>query len=474
MFSFFRKTPLLILLLMSAYGFTALAFGRDPGLLRDPSADLLKRPALAAVFEKGVLQEMAREAFTGEEDADARAIAQTPASGKAASLDAAGKETDAADAADTQEKEAADASLKEEQGSSSEESEAAENEEKETPEEEAGEQDTSEEETEPAEPEEEEEPEEELDLTIPENAGTPVMGAVDYGNTGASYLLPAGFVFPDNTGTIFAPNGHYRYLTEVDERYFKDALFIGDSRTDGLRGYSGMQEFTSFLCRESVSIFNIHSRSMLYFRPQQGYTSAKLADVLAQQQFGKIYLSVGINEIGTPDASAYYEAVRILVEEIRQAQPDAIIYLQGIMHLSESLSRKSPYFTNRNIVERNIAVSTLANGRDIIYIDMNTAVCDESGNLRPELSNDGIHLKASAYVLWKDFIMQHAAVDDAMLQEMEEERLAEEKAAEEARLAEEKAAEEARLAGEKAAEEAGASEEDSTSEGEEASEGTAE
>ena len=41
---------------------------------------------------------------------------------------------------------------------------------------------------------------------------------------------------------------------------------------------------------------------------------------------------------------------------------------------------------------------------------MNPYVCDNNGELLPDLSGDGIHLKASAYENWDRFLMENAVV----------------------------------------------------------------
>ena len=71
------------------------------------------------------------------------------------------------------------------------------------------------------------------------------------------------------------------------------------------------------------------------------------------------------------------------------------------------MSKKDPVFNNKNILEKNTAIATLANGHDIFYLDMNEAVCDSKGNLIEEYTNDGVHLKASEYVRWEDWLRAH-------------------------------------------------------------------
>ncbi len=89
-------------------------------------------------------------------------------------------------------------------------------------------------------------------------------------------------------------------------------------------------------------------------------------------------------------------------------QPEAIIYIQGSMHVSEAVAKKDKVTNNTIIVQRNKAIATLANGYNIFYIDMNTAVCDKNGNLIADYSGDGVHLKASKYELWHESLLQNA------------------------------------------------------------------
>lgn len=69
-----------------------------------------------------------------------------------------------------------------------------------------------------------------------------------------------------------------------------------------------------------------------------------------------------------------------------------------------------PVFNNTNINIRNVEIETLANGKDIFYIDVNEAVCDENGNLYADWTFDQIHLKAKYYQVWENFLMEHGIV----------------------------------------------------------------
>ena len=98
------------------------------------------------------------------------------------------------------------------------------------------------------------------------------------------------------------------------------------------------------------------------------------------------------------------EAYTASVEKFRQLQPDAVIYVQAIMHVAKAKSDTDPIFNNRGLVERNNRIAQLADQKTIFYIDVNEVVCDADGNLKQELTFDNLHLYGSKYDIWVDFL----------------------------------------------------------------------
>ncbi len=237
--------------------------------------------------------------------------------------------------------------------------------------------------------------------------GSAVAGQGD--DSGPSWLygdvnqiLGEGYV----SGNDAAEEEVYEF-TEVDDDYFNDALFIGDSRTVGLSEYcEPLDERATFYAKVSLTIFTVMNKE--FIKTDTGKMSVDTA--LQNNQFGKIYIMLGLNEIGTGDAEYFKNAYEEVINRIRELQPDAIIYIQGIMHVSKKKSEGDKTFTNDKINERNEAIAELANDKDIFYIDMNESVDDGEGNLDGELSFDGVHLKASSYERWHEFLLHNAIV----------------------------------------------------------------
>lgn len=193
-------------------------------------------------------------------------------------------------------------------------------------------------------------------------------------------------------------------FTTASEDYFNDACFIGDSRTVGISQYAGIEGAT-FLCQTSLSIYD-------YEKPKITYEGEKTSvhDVLTTKQFAKIYLMLGINECGTGTAQYFFEHYRAVVEDIRRLQPDALIFIQGNLLITQSKSDESTSITNANLMERNAIIATLANQHDIFYIDINESSLCENGALVPEYTWDQIHIKAQYYPIWKSFLLEHAII----------------------------------------------------------------
>lgn len=193
-------------------------------------------------------------------------------------------------------------------------------------------------------------------------------------------------------------------FTPVTEDYFHDAVFIGDSRTVGISEYSGIENAT-FLCKTSLSIYD-------YTKPKITYKDKKtsIQDVLEAEKFGKVYLMVGINECsyGTPES--FYELYRDVVEDIRRLQPEALIFIESNLLVTQSKSDSNQGVTNENISSRNELIATLANQKDTFYIDINQSSLCEDGALIPELTWDQIHIKAQYYSVWKDFLLEHGII----------------------------------------------------------------
>ena len=210
----------------------------------------------------------------------------------------------------------------------------------------------------------------------------------------------------EDTETEQDENKTYEF-THVEEDYFDDAVFIGDSRMVGLHDYSGW-DHTTYYASIGLTIYDLFDSPIV----EEDGKKITVEEALGKHRFNKIFLMVGINEMGTGTVDSFMKVYEEAVRHLRQLQPEAIIFVQGIMYVKQEKSQTDPIFNNPNIQERNDRIAKLADNRDIFYLDINEVVTDETGNLNPEYTYDEIHLLGKYYSIWTDFLKEHGIVKE--------------------------------------------------------------
>lgn len=192
--------------------------------------------------------------------------------------------------------------------------------------------------------------------------------------------------------------------TKENTSYFNDAAFLGDSRTLGISDYAGLEE-ADFYCDSGMMIFKLLEEGITY---QKTGNKVDLTKVLQEKQYRKIYIMLGMNELGYGNTEMYLKKYREVLEKIREWQPGAVVYVMANLHVSREKNNFESEFNNININDKNAAAASLANGTDIFYLDANPLFTDEEGFLNAELTFDGVHLYAQHYDVWREFLLEHA------------------------------------------------------------------
>lgn len=237
--------------------------------------------------------------------------------------------------------------------------------------------------------------------------------AIDTGGSSAPVKRPTKYKQVD---TRKSRNSCYRDVTQialetqypyikVDKSYFDDALFIGDSRVEGLALYSGLDNAT-FAYMEGLTTFGLMSEKIA------ANGTETLTQLLSENTYKKIYIMLGINEAGY-DTDSYASTYMDAISQIQGMQPDAIVFMMGCMHVSSDYSDTHDIVNNDNIDDKNGAIAAYADGIKLFYLDMNTAVDDGKGGLIKDYTWDDIHLQAQYYSVWEEYIYEHGLKDDA-------------------------------------------------------------
>lgn len=205
-----------------------------------------------------------------------------------------------------------------------------------------------------------------------------------------------------------APEGAAVEYMAVEDDYFSDAVFIGDSRTVGMYEYAGLEETAAFYASTGLTVYKLFDSQIVSVPGERQKMTVE--EALQQNYFAKIYLMIGINEMGTGTVDTFIEKYREVVAHLQELQPDAIIYLQAIIKVTTERSNQGDYINNEGIMARNEGIAQIADNQRVFYLDVNPLICDETGGMVPEYTFDGVHLKAKYIDIWKDFLKAHAVV----------------------------------------------------------------
>ena len=202
------------------------------------------------------------------------------------------------------------------------------------------------------------------------------------------------------------------YVLE-NESYFNDAAFLGDSRTLGISDYAGLAG-ADFFCDNGMTIYKLLEDDGVTY--QRTGEKVDLKEILQEKHYGKIYIMLGMNELGYGDTPMYLKQYLKVIRQIKEWQAGVIIYVMANLHVSREKNNMETEFNNININDKNVASARLANGRDVFYLDCNPLFTDEEGYLQAELTFDGVHLYAQHYDKWRDFLFEHGVEREEVLQ----------------------------------------------------------
>lgn len=199
----------------------------------------------------------------------------------------------------------------------------------------------------------------------------------------------------------------------VDNSYFDDAAFVGDSRTDGFMIYSGIGTGRN-LTSNGLSIFSLAEKKALTIDGEK-YT---LLEALAMEKCGKVYLSLGINELGTYNDESFYSNYCEAIDRIRLVQPGAVIYIQGLIPINEgqitAYNGNKYNLSNEHLRVYNDLMRRVAEEKQVVYLDLYSEFTDENGYLPEDLSRDGVHLKKEPCQQWLAYLKSHTVDFDTL------------------------------------------------------------
>lgn len=132
-------------------------------------------------------------------------------------------------------------------------------------------------------------------------------------------------------------------------------------------------------------------------------------DAILKGKPAKIFLMIGINDVarGT-SADTIVGRILKIADRIGQESPQTKLYIESVLPVNDCYGKFPGHTSRGNVVlEINRLLKKAALERQLTYIDLYSRFCNEEGKMKPEYSNDGLHLLGKGYLLWRQLLLPY-------------------------------------------------------------------
>ena len=189
----------------------------------------------------------------------------------------------------------------------------------------------------------------------------------------------------------------------VDDDYFKDAIFIGDSRTEGFILNNGLTAKITSYTHKGLTVDTIFTDKVIHKNGKK----LTIIEALKETNFSKIYIMLGINETGWIYSDMFINKYAKLIDEIKKINHNCTIYIEAIIPVTEEVSNEHKYIKNSKIEEYNSLIKKMAEEKDVYYLNIQEAIINKNGTLPEEAATDGVHLNRKYCEKWFEYLKNH-------------------------------------------------------------------
>lgn len=186
--------------------------------------------------------------------------------------------------------------------------------------------------------------------------------------------------------------------------YFNDAIFVGDSITEGIKLYDVMSNVT-VLASTGVNLNSLYTKDAITL---EDGSKVPILEATAHYDPGKIYLMMGVNSLLSDEETFKTDYGRVIDTLVGQ-HPDAILYVQSILPVTADYEKRANAVADNAKIDRyNEILKELATEKGVYYLNVAEVFKDADGCLPNSASpKDGIHFGSSWYRTWFDYLRTH-------------------------------------------------------------------
>ncbi len=195
-------------------------------------------------------------------------------------------------------------------------------------------------------------------------------------------------------------DARHKGFLDIARRGDIDLLFVGDSITDwfanprGGNPAAGLEVWNSAFGAMKPANFGIAGDTQgVLWRMQNGELEGFKAKL--------IVLMLGTNNLNRNPVDEIVDGNRLIIEEFKTRQTQAKVLLLGIF--PRSMDPANP--ARATIREINVKLSSLADNKQVFFMDIGDKFLTTDGVLTTEIMADGLHPTAKGYQIWADAIV---------------------------------------------------------------------
>jgi len=221
--------------------------------------------------------------------------------------------------------------------------------------------------------------------------------------TGQTSSVPAETSFLVSETSI--PSNPVPASAAKESSYLDSCAFVGDSIMEGLSAYGFLPENQVFA---SVGL-NPYQLNTNAIQTYYGSVTALSAVLYAKPE--NLYIMMGMNGVAWDINNDMTSEIGTFIDNVKTSLPSVNIYLMSVTPVSAEREAKASAadgkILNSQIDDFNSSLLSLANEKNIHYLDVNSYLKGSNGCLPSDVSSDGIHISKAVYEDILNYILCH-------------------------------------------------------------------
>ena len=228
---------------------------------------------------------------------------------------------------------------------------------------------------------------------------------------------PAPTPTPEDTQAPEKTSGFLEESAEVDASYFDDTAFVGDSVSLKLSYYAASsgelgkaQFFTAGSLGCANALWEILDKSV---HPSYQGQKTLIEDCIQKSGVKKVYIMLGMNDIGLYGIDDTIENYKTLVGKILEKSPDVKIIVESMTPMTSTSTIIGKGLNNDNIKEYNKRLLAMCEENGWYYTDVASVMYSSDGQtLKAEYCSDptnmGVHFTEAGCKAWIEYLKKHS------------------------------------------------------------------